>query len=185
VDNVASMLWRRLDGPGHDYCLLSEEAGRHRLQGKAVFLSDEGPAALAYSLECDGAWRSLGGRVSGWVGRRAVEFAISRSQHGSWLLNGEAIAGLETCLDLDYAFTPATNLPQLRRLALLPGQAADAPAAWLQVETGRLSLLPQRYERRDTATYWYEAPSTGYTGLLELAASGFVQLYPGLWQAVA
>lgn len=71
----------------------------------------------------------------------------------------------------------------LRRLALAVGQAADAPAAWLDVESGTLEHLPQRYERRSRTTYWYEAPSVGYAGLLEVAPSGFVRTYPGLCEA--
>ncbi len=88
------------------------------------------------------------------------------------------------CVDLDFGFTPATNLLQLRRLALDEGQAADAPAAWLSaLPAGSLELLPQRYERRTAATYWYEAPSVGYAALLEVAPTGFILRYPGLWEA--
>src|SRR6476469_2620644 len=38
------------------------------------------------------------------------------------------------------------------------GQAAAASAAWLDVSTGALDVLIQRYERRSETTYWYEAP---------------------------
>jgi hypothetical protein len=47
---------------------------------------------------------------------------------------------------MDLGFTPATNLLQLRRPALEPGQAAAAPAAWLDVSAGTLEELTQRYE---------------------------------------
>ena len=50
---------------------------------------------------------------------------------------------------------------------------------------GVLQALPQRYERRSATTYWYESPTAGYAELLELAPSGFVRRYPGLWEAVA
>jgi hypothetical protein len=118
-----------------------------------------------------------------WLGADAVEFRIVRTSAGAWTLNGAVVADLEDCLDLDFGFTPATNLPQLRRLALEVGQAADAPAAWLDVSAGTLALLPQRYERRAEATYWYEAPSVEYAALLEVAPTGFIRRYPGLWEA--
>lgn len=35
---------------------------------------------------------------------------------------------------------------------------------------------------RSELTYWYEAPTSGYAGLLELTPAGFARLYPGLWQ---
>jgi hypothetical protein len=31
--------------------------------------------------------------------------------------------------------------------------------------------------------YWYEAPTVGYRGLLELDATGFIRRYPGLWES--
>ncbi len=66
---------------------------------------------------------------------------------------------LEACFDLDLGFTPATNLCQLRRLALGEGEGADSPVAWLDAAAGTLDLLHQRYERRRLETYWCEAPS--------------------------
>jgi hypothetical protein len=89
------------------------------------------------------------------------------------------------CLDLDFGFTPSTNLLQLRRLALAEGQGTDAPAAWLDVSTGAFAVLVQRYERRSATTYWYEAPRFSYAELLEVDPLGFVRRYPGLWEAEA
>jgi hypothetical protein len=90
---------------------------------------------------------------------------------------------LQECLDLDLGFTPATNLAQLRRIALLVGQAANVPVAWLDAPFGSLEKLQQRYERRTTETYWYAAPRFGYSALLQVDAAGFVEKYPGLWEA--
>ena len=152
-----------------------------RLEGTAVFLDDAGPARLAYRVTCDERWHARGGTVSGWIGPRAVDVEIVRTPNGAWTLNDKIVAGLETCIDLDFGFTPATNFFPLRRLALAIGEAADAPAAWLDDAARSLTLLPQRYERRTESTYWYESPSTGYAAELEFGADGFVRRYPDLW----
>jgi uncharacterized protein len=121
--------------------------------------------------------------VRGWIGERTVEFSIERSSGGRWTLDGEVMSALRDCMDLDFGFTPSTNLLQLRRLALDNGQGADAPAAWLDVSTGTLDVLVQRYERRSETTYWYEAPRFNYAELLEVDNIGFVRRYPSLWEA--
>jgi hypothetical protein len=108
---------------------------------------------------------------------------MERTNQGGWTLNSVAVPGLESCVDLDFSFTPATNLPQLRRIALAAGQTADVPVAWLDAAAGALTLLPQRYERRSGDTYWYQAPSLNYEGLLEVSSTGFIRRYPGLWEA--
>jgi uncharacterized protein len=180
---VASALWRRLDTPGHDACRLEQGATGWALDGAAVFSEDGSPAQLAYRIACDLAWRTQHGEVRGWLGGRAVEFSVSRTSEGLWTLNGVLVPRLEGCVDLDLGFTPATNLTQIRRSALAVGQAAHVPVAWLDPSAGTLEVLPQRYERRDETTYWYEAPRFDYAALLEVGPSGFIQRYPGLWEA--
>jgi hypothetical protein len=180
---VAAMLWRRLDSPGHDASRLEETDAGWQLDGVAVFRHDGVPAQVAYRVTCDRAWRTQHGQVRGWVGPQSVDLGIARTAGGLWSVNGVAVPGLERCVDLDLGFTPATNLLQLRRLALAEGQAAEAPAAWLDAPGGSLEDLPQRYERRSEATYWYESPSAGYADLLEVTPIGFIRRYPGLWEA--
>jgi hypothetical protein len=127
---------------GHDACRLEETGGGWRLAGVAVFLHERSPAQLAYEVVCDREWRSREGRVRGWLGARTVELSISRSPGGAWMLDGAPVPGLETGEDLDFGFTPATNLFQLRRLALATGQARDCPVAWLDDAARTFTPLP-------------------------------------------
>lgn len=176
-----STVWRRLDVPGHDSCRLSLMVDAWKLEGTAVFAHADGAACLHYVVLCDPEWRTLEGRVRGWVGTRAVDTRVRRRPDGSWLHDGAAIDGLAGCDTLDYGFTPATNLLQLRRARLAVGDAADVPAAWLDVSGGPLSRLEQRYRRVASHAYAYEAPSAGYAATLEIGDDGFVREYPGLW----
>lgn len=179
---VALGFWRRLDTPGHDACRLEQGDFGRKIEGTAVFLQENEPARLEYLLECDSSWRCERGRVHGWIGPRRVELNVERTAQGVWMLNGTLLVGLESCLDLDFGFTPATNLTQLRRIDLQIGQAADVPVAWLDATAGMLAILPQRYERRSATAYWYESPTTDYSGLLEVTPEGFVRRYPNLWE---
>ena len=177
-----SVLWRRLDTPGHDACCLEGNDAGWQLDGTAVFRQGEAPAQLAYRVVCDPGWRTQWGQVQGRIGGEAVDFRVARTAAGIWTLNGAVAQGLGDGADLDFGFTPATNLLQLRRLDLLEGQTADVPVAWLDLPGCTLFLLRQRYERRSKTTYWYEAPRFDYAALLEVTADGFVRRYPGLWE---
>jgi uncharacterized protein len=180
---IASVLWRRLDTPGHDACRLEQGDAGWTLDGVAVFSENGVPVRLMYQVACDLAWRTEHGEVHGWRGGQSVEFSVVRTAEGMWTLNGTVVPSLGSCVDLDLGFTPATNLLQLRRLDLAEGQAADVPVAWLEVSAGTLEALSQRYERRAGATYWYEAPSFEYAAELEVTPAGFIRRYPGLWEA--
>jgi hypothetical protein len=180
--SVETVLWRRLDQPGHDACRLEPVHCGWRLSGTAVFGGGAVPTMLTYQLMCDRSWRTQHGRVVGWIGAKLIEYDVRRTTDGTWLLNQRPLPELAACVDLDYAFTPATNVAQLRRVDLRIGQSADVPVAWLDVETERFIPLPQRYERRSETLYWYEAPTAGYAGELVVNAMGFAKRYPGLWQ---
>lgn len=173
-------LWRRLDMPGHDAALLVPNGAGWTLRGAAVFTHEAGPACIAYTVDLDCAWKAQRGAVRGFIAQRQFDHVIERRPAG-WHVDGARIEGLDHLADLDFGFTPATNLPHLRRLALPVGAAADLPVAWFDLDGAPLSELPQRYERRSDLSYWYRSPTTGYEALLELAPDGFVKVYPRLW----
>ena len=176
--------WRRLDRPGSDAAHLRSHAGGWLLQGAAAFDHELGPATVAYRVEVDARWETRRGVVSGFLGDKTVRREIRRDDRG-WRLDGVPVQGLKHLVDLDFGFTPATNILQLSRVRLSPGQKADVPVAWFDLDSASLIELPQTYERRGDATYWYEAPTVSYQALLEIAPNGFVRSYPSLWRLVA
>jgi uncharacterized protein len=177
-----SVLWRRLDTSGHDACRVTPTSHGWELDGTAVFDQRGAPARLGYELQCDSAWRSVRGRVHGFVGPNAFDFVILRTDDGGWTVGGRPVPGLESLVHLDFGFTPATNLPQLQQLSLAVGQRARLPVAWIDIPPNELVVLEQFYELRSATTCWYESPSTGYAALLELTSDGLVRRYPGLWE---
>jgi hypothetical protein len=176
------MLWRRIDVPGHDACRLEQRTDGWCLEGASIFRHRNGPAHIAYSIQCDPNWQTLSGQIRGFVGELTVQCAVVRNR-GLWTFNGSPVAGMGHLFDLDLGFTPATNLQQLRRVSIAENQTVHLPVAWLDLDAGTLTELPQIYERRGPGAFWYQAPSLGYEGLLELEPNGFIRSYPNLWEA--
>ena len=174
-------IWRRLDTPGHDAALLTRSDNGWSLRGAAVFKHPAGPACVQYSIEVDTSWRTKRGKVTGFLADKRLDHVVVRESDG-WYLNGTLIEGLSHLLDLDFGFTPATNLQQLRRVAIAPGQSLELPVAWFDLDVETLTELPQIYERRNERTYRYVAPTVPYEGLLEISENGFARSYPGLWK---
>jgi hypothetical protein len=150
------------------------------LVGTAVFLQEKEPARLDYALDLGADWTTERGVITGFIGATAIDQTFIRDATG-WSMTGIRIAGLEHLKDLDFGFTPATNLPQVRRANLKLGEAIDFDVAWWEPGATTLVKLPQHYRRRGEHTYWYESPSGPYQEELELAPNGFVRSYPRLW----
>jgi hypothetical protein len=178
----SAVLWRRVDVPGHDACRLDEVEDGWRLTGTAVYRLADAPARLDYRVTCDRSWRTRKASVRGWVGAEPIAITVARTDDGGWRLNDAPVAGLDDCVHVDFGFTPATNLPQLRRVALAIGEAAEVPVAWLDVPAATLSRLEQRYRRVAATSYDYDAPRFAYRALLEVTPVGFARSYPGLWE---
>ena len=151
----ASIIWRRLDLPGHDAARLSALECGWRLTGTAVFSSDGRPCRLDYFVMCDRDWRTLSGRVTGWLGADLVEVEVS-ADAGLWHLNGVECPAVAGCPDLDLEFSPSTNLLPIRRLGLAVGGEAPVRSAWLRFPSFTLEPLDQVYRRTGEATYRHE-----------------------------
>jgi hypothetical protein len=178
----ASIIWRRLDLPGHDAARLSRlESGWH-LTGTVVFASEGRPCRLDYIVVCDRDWRTVTGRVTGWVGVGLVDVEVS-ADAGRWQLNGVECPAVAGCTDLDLEFSPSTNLLPIRRLGLAVGAEAPVRSAWLRFPGFTLEPLDQVYRRTGDSTYRYRSTSGAFARDLRVNDVGFVVDYPGLWQA--
>jgi hypothetical protein len=179
-----SLLWRRLDQPGHDAARLVFHEPFWQLGGMAVFLHDGEACRVEYAVVCDAAWQTRHAWVAGWLGARRIRLDVLVTADRRWHLDGRVCGDVDGCTDVDLAFTPATNLLPLRRLALAPGQEAAVRAAWLSFPAFALEPLDQVYRRTGPAAYRSEADGGSFSTELEVDADGFVRRYPGRWELV-
>jgi hypothetical protein len=180
----SSILWRRLDTEGHDTCRLVPLDTGWRLEGIAAFGQDGRPCGLAYSVECDRAFRTHAARVTGSIGDEGIDLRIARTEDRGWLVDGIVHAKAGGLEDIDLGFTPATNLIAIRRLDLAVGEGCSAPAAYLAFPELRIERLDQTYARLDERRYRYTAPAYAYDDVITVSSIGFVTSYPRLWEAV-
>lgn len=137
-----SILWGRLDQPGHEHVRLTSRDSFWPLSGTAVFAHEAQPCRLDYLVVCNKGWETVSAEVTGWVGDRTIGIAVSADSSRRWQINGAACPEEEGCIDLDLNFSPSTNLLTIRRLDLAVGQEAEVRAAWLRLPGFRLEPLP-------------------------------------------
>ncbi len=175
--------WRGFDPPSTETCALRKAKDGWRLEGEAVIHGPH-PGTLTYAIALGPAWVTRSARVTGALGARRLDLAISRSAAGVWAVNGTPHPQLAPALDIDLGFSPATNTCVIRRLG--PGRQGQRPviAAWLDTEDWVLKPLRQVYELTGPLTWAYRSPTTGFSTELTVNNDGFVTDYPGLWAAV-
>jgi len=180
MDDDIHAFWRRLDRPGHDTARLYQAPFGWVLDGLAVF-HENGPTGVRYRVELAADYGTIRAFVDGHRSGAVVYHDIERD--GSvWMLDGQAMPGLDDLVHLDFGFTPATNLQQIRHADLAVGEEVEIVAAWFDIGERALVRLPQRYRRLAVDRYWYSSPTARYEATLELAPNGFVRVYPDLWE---
>ncbi|HUP45511.1 MAG TPA: putative glycolipid-binding domain-containing protein [Thermoanaerobaculia bacterium] len=178
-----SILWTRLDRPGHEAARLVETAQINELSGAAVFVEDAVPVSLRYRIVCGEDWATRSVTVRGWIGESDVSIDIAVSL-GEWSLNGSPVPAVAGCADVDLHFSPSTNLLPIRRLQLGVGQSAAVRAAWLRFPSFELEVLEQTYSRVERDLYRYESAGGRFTAELRVNEAGFPVDYAGVWRAV-
>jgi uncharacterized protein len=172
-----------MDRPGHDACRIEQKSGGWRLTGSAVFMEVGDPCQLDYTIECDAGWHTRSARVRGFAGTEPVEIEIDVDGSQRWRLNGVEQMDVAGALDVDLAFTPATNKLAIRRLDLPIAGMGEVRSAWLPFPEVVLSPLDQIYRRTADDRLLYEAPTLDFQAELTINGDGIVISYAGLWIA--
>jgi uncharacterized protein len=178
-----TILWRRLDQPGHEAAKLMHATEGWHIAGTAVLKHEEQPCLLNYYIECDERWETKTTRVDGWVGNRIISVEVAVNPDRQWSLNGEECEEVAGCIDVDLNFSPVTNLLPIRRLNLGMNKQDRVRAAWLRFPSFRLEPLEQIYRRLSNSTYRYESAGGKFVRELRVDDVGMVTLYPDFWQA--
>src|SRR5512142_984687 len=101
LNSTAAFFWRKLDHPGSDSCRLFKLDNGWRLSGAAVFRDADWPCHFLYEVSVDRSWRTRSAKISGFLGRKAVDLRIRRASGGRWKVNGVPSADMRNCIDLD------------------------------------------------------------------------------------
>ena len=179
------MRWRRLDVPGWEESLLVRAPDGWRLSGELEVTERSDLASLRYTIEVDESWCTRLATLDGDVAGHRLRVHLQADGAGQWTRNGRVLPVLNGALDIDLAFTPATNLLPIRRLQLAVGEARRVRSAWFRFPELRLEPLEQAYCREAPNVYRYVAEVDGepFTARLDTDDEGRVLRYEGLWVA--
>jgi hypothetical protein len=177
-----TILWRRIDVPGHETVRVYGDDDGWYLDGSSIFLWEGESCRLEYLIECDTDWQTAFVSIDGWVGDETIAIEIDVDQGNGWIMNGEEIEKVVGCIDIDLNFSPVTNLLPIKRSNIAVDRSVDVRAAWLRFPSFKLEPLEQTYTRLDETTYRYESSGGKFVCELEINGAGLVTSYPGFFE---
>jgi hypothetical protein len=185
LNDGATILWRRLDIPGHEIATILRHPEGWLLNGVAILVDAGKPCRVEYEIRCDAQWSTRACVLRGSIGTRRVHIDIERTVSGEWTHDGVKVEAVRGCEDIDLGFSPVTNLLPIKRLALPIGARAAVRAAWVRFPQLTLEVLEQTYTHLDSTHYHYESAGGAFQRELMVDEFGCVLEYPGLWHAEA
>ena len=182
ADTLATALWRRIDLPGMERCELAGTPDGFRIAGTTLFSLDERAIEIRYSIALDAKWRTqiVGIHVRTPEETRSV--ALRADGEGTWEVGGDPVPDLDGAIDVDLAWTPATNTIPIRRLGLDVGMDAQIFSAFVPFPDRVVSARAQSYER--LAERRYRFTSGDFAADLTVDGDALVTAYPGRWITV-
>jgi hypothetical protein len=154
-----------------------------RLAGTVLLAEPDGPMEIRYSVVTDHNWqtRTVGAHVQTPTGDRRL--ALNSDGAGSWSAGDDPILELYGAIDVDLAWTPATNTLAIRRLNLEIGESAEAPTVVIAYPAHKIERRTHHYERLAPLRYRYR--SGDFQTDLTVNDQGLVVAYPGGWMTEA
>jgi uncharacterized protein len=169
---------------GFEVTYFSTQGPGMRAEGTTTGFQEGDAWVVTYQLELDHAWHTRRARITARTARGSVDRRVASDGAGHWSVDGEDLAHLDGCLDIDLESSAMTNALPVRRLGLAVGESAAAPAAYVSLPGARIERLEQRYARVDDQSglqrYDYEAPAFDFSCRLVYDHAGLPLDYPGI-----
>jgi hypothetical protein len=169
-------------GTGIEHLAVWEEGGGIAAQAVVIGDDEGSPYGAAYRIACDAAWRVRQAvvEVAGGGRRVLVSDGAGRWHDG----DGQPLALLDGCIDIDITATPFTNTLPIRRLGAALAQRRTIEVAWVHVPELRVERAVQAYTRLGANRYRFESVGGDFEAELEVDDKGFVVRYPGLFRRI-
>jgi uncharacterized protein len=170
---------------GFESVFFCADASGYRLEGATAAVEDGDAWVVRYEIELDDRWVTRAARVWSRSASGVHERELRADRPGCWRLDGRPAPELDGLVDVDLESSACTNTIPVHRLALAPGQSADAPAVYVRALDLRVERLDQSYRRADAGdadrrVYDYRADRFGYAAPLVYDRAGLVVDYPGI-----
>jgi uncharacterized protein len=178
-----TILWHERQDLSTEYCTITSHHGGTRFTGIVLQPVENRPLQVRYLVDVDEQWRTRDVEIDLETLAAASHLHLMADGNGTWRRDGEIMADLAGCLDVDLGITPATNTLPIRRLDLQPGEGADIMAAWVRFPDLHIQRQQQHYDRLTDDRYRYQ--SGDFTAELAIDPDGIVQDYASAWKVIA
>jgi len=181
-------VWDRLDEKTIEYCRVTY-AELISVNSDITGIVDDSPFHVNYNLIINNDWQIYSFSIKAWTGKEINIFLkrINSFDEKSFVWSDEAgnlYPDFNECLDIDISLTPLTNTLPIRRLSPGKNQPAIIDVLYVEMPSGNLKHVKQRYTNLGKNTYLYESLDSDFKSEININENGFVTQYSVYWKLI-
>jgi hypothetical protein len=177
--------WEPIDRYGFEHLQVRTTLGGFVAQSVVIGALDDAQYGIFYRVVLDCNWAVREVEINNTSTDQKL--VLGADGQGKWFnANGNHLAGLDGCVDIDISATPFTNTLPIRRLQLKQGAGQVLRVAYIPVPALKPVAVDQRYTcLQQNRLYRYEGLTSGFVAELTTDEEGFVLDYPGLFRCLS
>lgn len=176
-----NILWTGREYYSLENCLINTAATGVEITSALVGLYQGKLYRVEYSIQTSAKWETTSVEIKCQHNNSRQLIKLHREDNASWLLDGKKNPVFDGCADVDIPVTPFTNSLPINRLRLVVGSEQIVPVIYIDVLSGDVKPVRQKYIRTAENAYHYENIPNDFEADIVVDQSGFVVDYPELF----
>lgn len=180
----ASLVWSAEKWPATEMFQYFTTADGYLATGHMTGIVNATPFALEYKINLNPHWIITAAHIRSLTNVQQ-SIGLHHNGQGQWEdANGQLLAPLQGCMDIDISLTPFTNTLPIRRLSWQEGVPQVIDVAYINVPAFKVEHVRQRYTLLRKGVFLYENMHNDFKAELNVDEHGLVIHYPDLYARV-
>jgi len=180
-----TILWAGREYDSLEHCVIGNSVGGADISSTIVGKYGDTIYQVQYHILTHPLWQTLFFEINSRINGQVRHLLFEGDGAGHWKSGDREASQFQGCIDIDIPLTPFTNTLPINRLNMPIGSERQIQVLYIDLLQGRLSVLQQKYMRRDEHLYHYENIPNDFEADIEVDPAGLVIDYPALFVRTA
>ncbi|WP_316851620.1 putative glycolipid-binding domain-containing protein [Pedobacter agri] len=180
---MKTIIWKGIYYNALEYFQLSETPHNFTVKSRIIGTFEDKFYGVDYSLVITKYWTLTSFEIEFEVNDNKKRI-VGEKNNSDWSINGETKPLLRNFDFIDISLTPFTNTLPINHLHFSAHQKKTIEVMYVDILKGSIEAVKQKYSKNSDLNYHYENIPKDFEADLDVDDSGFVNLYPTLFERI-
>ncbi|AZI24004.1 hypothetical protein EA772_01090 [Pedobacter sp. G11] len=180
---MKTIIWKGIYYKALEYFQLSETHQNFTVKSRIIGTFEDKFYWVDYSLVIAKDWTLTNFKIEFEVNNNKKRI-LGEKINSDWSINGEIKPQFRNFDFIDISLTPFTNTLPINHLHFSAHQKKTVKVMYVDIFNGSIEAVKQKYSKNSDLNYHYENIPKNFEADLNVDDSGFVNLYPTLFERI-